>query len=147
MLNTMQIYTENCIIILTNEKICNFFLMNDITSRFLDVYKYLMENKIVASPKAFAQEIDVSTSLITEICKMRTNAGITPIQNLAMKYTDIDASWLLTGKGSMLKSSSNDETNSNYKELAEARLEIIEMKNEKIKSLNKEIVVLKNANK
>ncbi len=146
MLNNMQIYTESCIIILTKTKICNFFLMNDITSRFLDVYKYLMENKIVGSLKAFAHEIDVSTSLITEICKMRTNAGITPIQNLVLKYSDIDANWLLTGKGNMLKTS-NDETNSNYKELAQARLEIIEMKNEKIKSLNKEISSLKMSNK
>ncbi len=120
--------------------------MNDITSRFLDVYKYLIENKIVRSLKAFAQEIDVSTSLITEICKMRTNAGITPIQNLLQKYSDIDANWLLTGEGSMLKAA-NDETNSNYKELAEARLEIIEMKNEKIKSLNKEITILKATSK
>ncbi|WP_291141931.1 hypothetical protein [Flavobacterium sp. UBA7680] len=118
--------------------------MNDITTRFLDVYRYLYENKIVLNPKSFAKEINISTSLITEICKLRTNAGITPIQNLLQKYTDIDANWLLTGEGSMLKNN-RVEININYKELAEARLEIIEMKNEKIKSLNKEVAALKDA--
>ena len=113
--------------------------MNDITSRFLDVYKYLMENKIVVNPKNFAQEINVSTSLITEICKIRTNAGITPIQNLLIKYKYIDANWLLTGEGSMLREGGNTETNTDYKELAEARLKIIELKDEKIEWLNKEL--------
>lgn len=139
----MQIYTEFCIKTLTKTKICNFFLMNDITSRFLDVYQYLMKSKFIVNPKNFAQEINVSTSLITEICKMRTNAGITPIQNLLVKYKNIDANWLLTGEGSMLREGGNTETNTDYKELAEARLEIIELKNEKIERLNKEIKELK----
>lgn len=77
--------------------------MNDITIRFLDTYEYLKKNNIVYTPKGFANEINVSTSLITEICKKRTNAGITPIQNLLNRFDDIDGNWLLTGKGSMLK--------------------------------------------
>lgn len=39
------------------------------------------------------------------------------------------------------------EENINYKELAEARLEIIEMKNEKIELLSQEVNKLKNARK
>lgn len=78
--------------------------MNDITVRFLDTYEYLKKQNIVYTPKGFAVEINVSTSLITEICKKRTNAGITPIQNLLNRFDEIDGNWLLTGKGSMLKS-------------------------------------------
>ncbi len=72
--------------------------MNDITSRFLDVYEWLKKEKIVHTPKEFASEIEVSTSLITEICKKRTNAGITPIQNLINRFSQINSEWLLTGK-------------------------------------------------
>ena len=82
--------------------------------------------------------------MITEICKKRTNAGITPIQNLVQQFSDIDANWLLTGRGSMLKNQTPEsETNLNYKELAEARLELIELKNEKIATLTKEVRALK----
>ncbi|SHF80412.1 hypothetical protein [Flavobacterium defluvii] len=116
--------------------------MNDITTRFLDTYKYLLAEKIIENPKNFANELNVSTSLITEICKKRTNAGITPIQNLLKRYNEIDANWLLTGEGSMLKAN-NTETNTNYKELADARLEIIDLKNEIIELLKRELTELK----
>lgn len=81
--------------------------MNDITVRFLDTYEYLKKQNIVYTPKGFANELNVSTSLITEICKKRTNAGITPIQNLLNRFDEIDGNWLLTGKGSMIKNNLN----------------------------------------
>lgn len=118
--------------------------MNDITIRFLETYEYLKKINKVSNPSTFAEKIAVSTSLITEICKKRTNAGITPIQNLVQQFSDIDANWLLTGRGSMLKNHNlPSETNLNYKELAEARLELIELKNEKIATLTKEVKALK----
>lgn len=81
--------------------------MNEITSRFLDIYEWLKKEKLVHTPKGFANEIEVSTSLITEICKKRTNAGITPIQNLINRFPQINSGWLLTGQGSMLKKDSS----------------------------------------
>ncbi len=77
--------------------------MNDITIRFLECYNYLKSKNIIFTPKGFANEIDVSTSLITEICKKRTNAGLTPIQNLLNRFSEINSEWLLTGIGEMLK--------------------------------------------
>ena len=125
--------------------------MNDITIRFLDTYEYLKKENIVYTPKGFANEINVSTSLITEICKKRTNAGITPIQNLIARFTDIDANWLLTGQGSMLKSSIVPgvvvQDHINYKDLADARLETIEGLKFKVSTLEKELVTLKKASK
>lgn len=117
--------------------------MNDVTTRFLDTYEYLRKTKVIQNPKTFAEELGVSSSLITEICKMRTNAGITPVQNLVKRFTNIDANWLLTGEGSMLKNQ-NTVTHSNFKKLAEARLEIIERKNEKITAIIKELESIKN---
>lgn len=139
MVNNVQIYTKNCIKNLQNTKICNFLAMNDVTSRFLMTYEYLKEAKVVSNIKSFAAELNISTSLVTEICKKRTNAGMVPISNLLARYKDIDANWLLTGEGSMLKRSGSPEVNINYKELAEARLEIINLKDEKIEWLNKEL--------
>ncbi len=79
--------------------------MNDITIRFLECYEYLKSKLIIHTPKGFANEIGVSTSLITEICKKRTNAGLTPIQNLLKRFDFFNPEWLLTGKESMLKNS------------------------------------------
>ncbi|MBP1222843.1 hypothetical protein [Flavobacterium sp. 1355] len=122
--------------------------MNSVTIRFLETYEHLKKTKIVKNPTAFAEKLNVSTSLITEICKKRTNAGITPIQNLVQQFNDIDANWLLTGRGSMLKTQNTESENDlNFKELAEARLEIIEMKNDKIATLTKEIKQLKASKK
>lgn len=85
--------------------------MNDITIRFLEVYEYLKKELLVYSPKGFANEIGVSTSLITEICKKRTNAGITPIQNLITRFPNISGDWILTGSGKMIKETkSSDNT-------------------------------------
>ncbi|OXA83703.1 hypothetical protein B0A56_00865, partial [Flavobacterium columnare NBRC 100251 = ATCC 23463] len=105
--------------------------MNDLTVRFLDVYEYLKKEKKVYTPKGFANEIEVSPSLITEICKKRTNAGITPIQNTLIRFEEIDANWLLTGKGEMLK-----VTGEVIEEQAKSSL-VVELLNDKIKLLEK----------
>lgn len=116
--------------------------MNDITIRFLEFYNYLKSENIVYSPKAFANEINVSTSLITEICKKRTNAGITPIQNTIVRYEELNPEWLITGKGEMLKKPLSID-NINYKELAESRKEIIDLLKEKLQNTEIELSELK----
>jgi hypothetical protein len=118
--------------------------MNDITIRFLDAYDYLKNTKKVSNPKGFAMEIGVSTSLITEICKKRTNAGLTPIQNLITRFEEISSDWLLTGNGSMIKGvEKEDDSPDNFKELAEARKETSELLKGKVMSLEKEVLDLK----
>jgi hypothetical protein len=118
--------------------------MNDITIRFLDVYNHLKSVGKVNTPKGFATEIGVSTSLITEICKKRTNAGLTPIQNLITRFEHISPEWLITGKGSMIKEEKKEENPpDNYKELAESRKETIELLRGNIASLEKEVLELR----
>ncbi|MCM0276796.1 LexA family transcriptional regulator [Bacteroides fragilis] len=77
--------------------------MNDITKRFIEAYSYLSEESIVTGYKDFASKISVSTSMITEISKGRSNVGVTAIQNLVLSFPTISAEWLLTGKLPMLK--------------------------------------------
>ncbi|REC47843.1 MULTISPECIES: S24 family peptidase [Chryseobacterium] len=82
--------------------------VNDITIRFLDVYNYLLSSKKVNSSREFAEKIDISTSMMTEIIKGRTNAGINPIQKTVQEFSEIDGEWLLIGTGQMLKSKNKE---------------------------------------
>ncbi|PIF33022.1 hypothetical protein CLU81_3592 [Flavobacterium sp. 9] len=99
--------------------------MNDITIRFLEVYGHLSERGQVSSPSDFAKKINISTSLMTEILKGRSNAGINPVQNTVKVFEEINADWLLTGKGNKLKNVSGMTkitAGSEQKENAESRL-------------------------
>ncbi|WP_187477812.1 helix-turn-helix transcriptional regulator [Amniculibacterium sp. G2-70] len=82
--------------------------MNDITQRFIDVYEYLLNNKLVDSSRDFANKIDISASMMTEIIKKRSNAGINPIQKTVQNFSNIDSTWLLTGIGEMVKTKSKE---------------------------------------
>ena len=48
-------------------------MLNELSSRFLKVLKYLIEEHEVSDNKDFASRISVSTSMITEISKGRSN--------------------------------------------------------------------------
>lgn len=73
--------------------------MDEITSRFLEAYKHLLSTKKVTDAKDFADKIGVSTSLMTEISKGRSNVGIKAIQNTVKLFGEIGSEWLITGKG------------------------------------------------
>lgn len=81
---------------------------NDITMRFLDTVSWLIKEKRAQDKKEIALNLDISTSLMTEITKGRSNVGVIPIQNIVIKY-GISAEWLLTGEGSMLKTDNPTE--------------------------------------
>lgn len=83
-------------------------MTNDITIRFLDTYNYLLSVKKITSSKDFADKIEISSSLMTEIIKGRSNAGINPIQKTVIEFPEINAEWLLTGTGEMLNSKSKE---------------------------------------
>lgn len=76
--------------------------MNNISLRFKEVLEYLISSGVVSNNKDFATRIGISTSMITEICKGRSNVGSTALQNIVLTFPVINALWLLTGIGSML---------------------------------------------
>lgn len=78
--------------------------MNDVTSRFLGFYKHLLSVKAVSSASDFAKNIDISTSLMNEITKGRSNVGVSALQNTVSKFKELSSEWLMTGEGDMLKS-------------------------------------------
>jgi hypothetical protein len=113
-----------------------------------NILKYL--EFIGITPYKFYQETGITRGILSQ------NNGMSE-ENTARildYYKDIDANWLLTGMGNMLKSDNNlynaylhDNVEPveqlNYKDLADARFQIIEMKDEKILRLEKELSELK----
>lgn len=87
--------------------------LNDVTMRFSDTVSWLISNKKAQDKKEIAAILGISTSLMTEISKERSNVGVIPLQNIVIKY-GISGDWLLTGEGTMLKSDASsvppDET-------------------------------------
>lgn len=75
--------------------------MNDVTKRFIECYKFLEKEKYFSNKKEFAQKINVSTSLLTEIEKERSEIGVTAIQNTVINF-NINPNWLFTGNGLMI---------------------------------------------
>lgn len=77
-------------------------IVNDVTLRFMEAVAYLQKSGRVGAISDLAKKLGVSTSLMTEIGKERSNAGVTPIQNIVRVF-GISATWLLTGQGDMLR--------------------------------------------
>lgn len=91
----------------------------------------------------FEKSLLVANGYVNSISK---SIGIDKIELLLEIYPNLNIEWLLAGKGSMLKGNLNEENNlqdsTNYKELAEARLELIEMLKEKVSKLNNDVIEL-----
>lgn len=77
--------------------------MNDVTGRFIEIYDYCITERKCQNASQFAALIEISPSLLNEIRKGRTNAGITAIQNTLNKLPYISPEWLITGNGQMIK--------------------------------------------
>jgi transcriptional regulator with XRE-family HTH domain len=76
--------------------------MNEITGRFLIYCEYLKSEGEIKNAAQFAKTIGISTSLMTEILKERSNVGLMPIQKIVQLY-GANPEWLLTGNGDMIK--------------------------------------------
>src|SRR5699024_5128788 len=80
--------------------------VDDVTCRFLAVYRYLMEEKLVRSAAQFANDIGLSRSGFNEVEKGRSKIGMQPVLNLVLNFSFINKYWLLFGEGEMLKETS-----------------------------------------
>ena len=80
---------------------------NEISDRFIEAFETLLSKGIVTDKRDFATKLGISPSMITEISKGRSSVGTTAIQNIVSSF-DIDANWILTGRGEMIKQALND---------------------------------------
>lgn len=85
--------------------------------RFSNTVSWLVSNKKAQDKKEIAAILGISTSLMTEISKERSNVGVIPLQNIVIKY-GISGDWLLTGEGTMLKTDTPDDGTKTEEETA-----------------------------
>lgn len=98
------------------------------------------------SISAFEKATGMSNNSIQTAIKRVSNLKDDTLNSILNCFPDISAEWLLTGKGSMINNHNPDTAINdtiNYKEIAEARLEIIEGLKFKVLTLEKEIAELK----
>ena len=74
---------------------------------------------------------------------MRKGLGEGKLNNVLIKFPDLNREWLLFGEGEMLKNSNSPISTSSDMEMLKAKDEIIELLKFKIKSLEDEIINLK----
>ncbi len=118
--------------------------MNEVTKRFIEAYYWLLKENKISDQKDFASQIGVSTSMITEILKERSNVGLSAIQNTVLKF-DINSQWLLTGKeGKYISEDLISEPPGQYKsKIIDAQTETIETQRKFIMKLEEENEQLK----
>ncbi len=112
--------------------------MENISARFIECYKFLLSKSLVKNSVDFAKNIGISTSMMTEIAKGRSNVGLKAIQNTVIYYP-VSAEWLIAGRGEMLTTASVHEAPSADAELSK--------KDEEIFWLKKQLEVLNETNK
>ncbi|MFY8189062.1 MAG: peptidase S24 [Flavobacterium sp.] len=121
-----------------------------ITNRILKIIELYGENK-----NQFYKKTGLSNGFLDKV----KDIGVSKLEYILNSYPSINPEWLLTGKGSMLREEvkptgavsvpdqkANNNTNANYKELAEARLEVIDGLKYRITALENELKQLKTSN-
>ena len=108
----------------------------------------IIVNQYNNNQKKFAESINYSAQVVFNIVSGRkTNPSFEVLSAIISTNDDINSEWLLTGKGSMLKSDVavliSSQKGINYKDVADARLEIIDGLKFKIVTLEKELLNLK----
>jgi hypothetical protein len=125
--------------------------MEDIFTNIKERVLQIAENKGISKEKFFEQ-IGMTYGNFKGKSK-KTPLNSNAIVDISTIYPDVNLEWLLLGKGSMFKKDqllntpANQENSIDYKELAEARKETIELLKFKIETLEKELESLKKVHK
>ena len=125
---------------------------NIVNQRFIEVINFLILEKKVPSKSFLAEKFGITASKFSEILKERMNVGVDLLSVLIDDY-EINAEWLLTGKGSMLKGEVKNEVvtpnNDKYIAMLEKNNALLEenkaLLQEKVAKLESEIQALKSA--
>ncbi len=78
--------------------------LNDVVNRFKEIMHYSQ-----LKPGAFAAKIGVQNSTLTHIILGRNTPSLTVIQKVLLAFPEINADYLLLGKGELIKL--NQESN------------------------------------
>jgi transcriptional regulator with XRE-family HTH domain len=62
------------------------------------------------TPSRFADEVGLNRPAVSHILNGRNNPGLEALQRIINRFPNINATWLITGKGNMYNSDSKDTT-------------------------------------
>lgn len=103
----------------------------------------LVDFKANKNQKKFAEMINFAPQVISNIVSGRKSKPSFDVLNAILSsFVDIDANWLITGQGEMLKTNILAEPNNDcnhYKELAEERAYTIQVQKQVIENLQQEL--------
>lgn len=76
--------------------------METITDRFLLVYNFLKDSKIVKNAAQMAKDMGITPAAISNIVSGSSKAELKIVTGIAKAYTAVNLRWLLIGDGEML---------------------------------------------
>lgn len=113
----------------------------DINNAFIERLEQLMEYKSL-NQRSLSKEIGFSYSTVNKYCNKKSNTiDFELIYRLISHYSDIDANWLIQGKGEMLQN--NEPTEDRMNKL----IDTITFQQDTIKNLQARINELETTNK
>lgn len=113
----------------------------DINNAFIERLEQLMEYKSL-NQRSLSKEIGFSYSTVNKYCNKKSNTiDFELIYRLISHYSDIDANWLIQGKGEMLQN--NEPTEDRMNKL----IDTITFQQDTIKNLQARINELETINK
>ncbi len=126
---------------------------HDVNTRVLEVFEYLVKNKKINNKALFSRHLGTLPQTLNNILAKKQRFTLNHISNLLIHYPYINAEWILTGKGSMLKEApastapekEKDELLARLKdkdELLASKDEIIELLKYKLQVLEKRVAEL-----
>ena len=105
------------------------------------LHQYLSHKNIL--PYTFEKNCSIANGYISKQTKGKGNIGSEIVERITEQYTDLNITWLLTGKGQMLANHIYIQTDQ-VSTLAEDEAVYASLK-QTISSLNDKIVILENA--
>lgn len=107
--------------------------MDNINDRILLICKKFN----ISKASELAKILDITHQSATNYIKGKQKPNYKALQKIKLKFDNLNAEWLLTGDGEMLDIGNKSTSNENLEDL-------IKLQREKIQSLEKEIIKLKN---
>lgn len=79
----------------------------DVSQRFTQAVKYLIDNRIIKNQAQLTQILSLSKGYVSQLVNGQREPSYDVVRNLANHFPDINEKWLLSGEGEMLKSPNN----------------------------------------
>lgn len=124
-------------------------IKEDIDSRVLDWVSYIIENKIYKSEAKYLQKLGIPSNKLSDVRKGKTGFTTSDIGKILMDSENLNANWVMTGRGDMLYSEDSAYTAGQIDLLIKQNVEMKKEVNElymKIGELTNQISSLKKGN-